>query len=294
MAESRSVSRISRRWSHGDGPYDPDARAPHTFGGPPGALVRPCLAVVILAAAVGPVSAEWTIGAFAGAARTLDTSVRLEQPALATDVTMDPVHYRSESFEPPIYYGYRIGFFPGSAWLGIEGEFIHLKVVAETNRIATAGGRVRGEPVSGAQPIDTILERFAISHGVNLVLVNAVARRAIAPGSGSRPRALLVARLGAGGSVPHAESTIGGTSREQYEWGSFGFQAAAGTEVRLTVRLSAMVEYKFTHTTQRVSVVEGTARTPLATHHVVAGAAIHLGGNRERSREVAERKIHGR
>lgn len=235
---------------------------------------------MVLALSTGGVrqaAADWTFGAFLGGARTQATSITLKQPSLSTDVRLSPVRYRSESFEPPFYYAYRAAFFPGSGWLGIEGELIHLKVIADTARVTVADGILRGETASGSRPLASVLDRFSITHGVNLLLVNAVVRRAAGADGSAPPRWLLTGRFGAGASVPHVESTIGGVSLERYEWGSFSAQAAAGVEVRLASRLYLSAEYKLTHTVQDVSVVEGSARTPLTTHHVVAGVVVPLG-----------------
>jgi hypothetical protein len=222
-------------------------------------------------------SAEWTLAGFAGGARTQDSTIELAQTSQSTDVTLSPVRYRSESLEAPIYYAYRIGVFPSSSWIGIEGEFIHLKVIADTARPAMIEGTVGGVTVSAERPLVTVLERFSISHGVNLLLVNAVARHAIQARNDRPPRWFFTGRAGAGASVPHPESTIAGVSLERYEWGSFSLQAAGGLELRLTNRLYLAGEYKLTRTVQHVTVAGGFVRTPLLTHHLVAGVVAHLG-----------------
>jgi hypothetical protein len=65
------------------------------------------------------------------------------------------VRYRSESLELPIYYGYRVGVFPGSGWLGIEREFIHLKVITDTSRAAMTKAVIHGIAVSELRPLRT-------------------------------------------------------------------------------------------------------------------------------------------
>ncbi len=113
---------------------------------------------------------------------------------------------------------------------------------------------------------------------MNLLLVNAVIRRKAAGArAGDAPRWILSGRVGAGASVPHPESTIAGLSLERYEWGSFGLQGAAGLEVRIAKRLFVAGEYKLSRTEQHVSVAGGSARTPLTTHHLVAGMVLHVG-----------------
>jgi opacity protein-like surface antigen len=223
-------------------------------------------------------SAEWTLAAFVGGARTQDSTIGLSQASQSTDVTLSLVRYRSESLNAPIYYGYRIGVFASSGWIGIEGEFIHLKVIADTARPVMREGVIRGVTVSDVRPLATVLERFSITHGVNLLLVNAVARRAIQGSNDGPPRWFFTGRAGAGASVPHPESTIAGVNLERYEWGSFSFQAAGGMELRLTNRLYLSGEYKFTHTVQHVSVAAGgSVRTPLTTQHLLAGVVAHIG-----------------
>jgi hypothetical protein len=228
-------------------------------------------------AVVSPAFADWTLGVFVGVAHTRPTSLTLIQPTEGTDVTVSPVRYRSESLTPPIYYGYRAAFFPRSSWLGVEGEFVHLKVVADTARDVEISGALRGSPVGGSAPLSSIVDAFSITHGVNLLLVNAVARRRVGVDPAGHARWTFTARLGAGASIPHAESTIGGRRSEGYEWGAPSLQAAAGVEVRVTRVLSLIGEYKLTHSVQDVTVANGSARTPLTTHHLVVGTAVRLG-----------------
>lgn len=227
---------------------------------------------------IQPASAEWTLALFIGGARTNDSPLTLVQPGESTAVTLSPVSYGAASFDAPIYYGYRAGFFQHAGWLGFEGEFIHLKVIADTARSADVTGTVRGEIVSGPRPIADVIEQFSITHGVNLLLMNVVARReAGSRDSSGSPRWILAARGGVGATVPHAESTVRGIVREQYEWGALSLQAASGVELRVTQRLYVTGEYKLTRTVQDVSIVSGSARAPLITHHGVVGVTAHIG-----------------
>jgi len=218
-------------------------------------------------------AAEWMIGGFIGGARSNDTSLTVHQPAQGTDVTFSSVHFDSASLDMPIYYGYRAAWFPRSRWLGVEGELIHLKAIADTARITDARGSIGGRAADGSHTVNEVLTSFSITHGVNLLLVNAVARKRG-----------LIGRLGIGRSVPHAESAAGGATLEEYEWGALSLQASGGAETRLTTSVYATVEYKLTRTVQDVSVVGGSARTPLVSHHLAAGLAIRLGARPARQR----------
>jgi hypothetical protein len=136
-------------------------------------------------------------------------------------------------------------------------------------------GRLQGAPIDREGPISDVLEQFSISHGLNLALVNVVARRRLASNA-SGSRVTLLGRVGIGPTIPHAESQIGGTSREGYELGALAFQAAGGMDVRLVRGLSAIGEYKFTTTDQRVAVVDGHAEGRFTSHHGVVGLAWHF------------------
>jgi len=232
---------------------------------------------VVLAVAAGwplrptPAGADWTVAAYLGAAATRPAALAIAQPALGTDLAIAPVTFRGESFTPPVYYGYRIGYeWPGLPWLGVEAEFVHLKVYARTDRTARVEGRRRGQPVAATMPIGDIVQAFSISHGVNFVFGNLVARLPLGGAPVSRLRAAF--RAGVGPTVPHAESTIEGVrAPEGYELGAPGWQVAGGLEARLAGGLIGVAEYKLTRTRQRTAVAGGEATVALLTHHAVFG-----------------------
>jgi opacity protein-like surface antigen len=187
------------------------------------------------------------------------------------DLTFSPVEWHGESFTPPVYFGYRLGWIlPFAARVAIEAEFIHLKVYAETRAVVTARGHVGGMPVNRSQRLDATVQSFSISHGANFVLVNVAYRQPLS--LAFTDRVVLVARAGIGPTMPHAESTIGGvTDPGEYALGSLGWQVAGGVELRLVRGLRALGEYKFSRTRQTVRVPDGEARTLLRTHHIAFG-----------------------
>jgi opacity protein-like surface antigen len=222
----------------------------------------------------GVARAEWMVSGYLGAVHTQTAPLAVAQPAAGTEATLQSVTYRGESFALPLYYGYRLAWFPHSnSWFGIEAEFIHLKASANTDRTTQASGRLKGRPLDAPIPIDWVIERFSISHGLNFVLVNAVARRTLGP-SGAANRITLAGRFGAGPTLPHAESTIDGRSApEGYAWGAAGWQAAGGLQIRMTRHLDVLGEYKFTRTRETVDIVSGSAKGLFASHHGVFGLA---------------------
>jgi lipid A oxidase len=209
------------------------------------------LAASFCVVAPAPARADWTLAAYIGTAWTRATTLTLDRGALGQSVFTD-VPFDSHSFEGPLYYGYRGGWFRRGSIAGIEGEVIHLKVFA---RPGTLGSDVR---------------RFSISHGLNLLFANAVLRKPITPSQ----RVLATARLGAGFSVPHGESEIAGVEQQQYEVGSLALQAAGGIELRVAPHLRGFAEYKLTRTAPAVSVAGGSMHGRYLSQHLAAGLGV--------------------
>jgi hypothetical protein len=198
-----------------------------------------------------PAHADWAVAAYLGTAWTSRASLTLDRGAGGSSTFTD-VPFDSRSFESPLYYGYRFGWFTPTSGLGVEGEVIHLKVYARPGTLGPSVGR------------------FSISHGLNMLLANAVLRRPIDP---SR-RVYVTARLGAGVTVPHAESEIDGITQQQYEWGSLALQGAIGTELRVTGAVRLLAEYKLTTAAPTVSVAGGTIRGRYLSQHLAAGLGV--------------------
>lgn len=215
-----------------------------------------------------PLRAEWRVQAYLGGAKTLDSTLHLEQPAAGHDLELDPVAFGSESFELPLYYGIRAGgFLPHVPWLGFEVEFTHLKVIADTRRGARATGRVSGAAVDREATLGEFLQEFEISHGMNFLFVNAVVRW---PEAAAR-RVHLLLRAAGGPTLPHGESSTGGQRLEQYELSGPGVQVAAGVEVTVRGGLHGLIEYKLARAHPTVTVIDGSADAVFWTHHGVFG-----------------------
>src|SRR3954462_11073575 len=166
-------------------------------------VLASCVAALLGAAA--PARADWSASAFLGASFTAPATLTLDRPAAGAQVQWADVPLDARSFASPPYYGYRIGWTPAShVHLGVEAELIHLKVYTRAGALAPA------------------VERFSVSHGLNLLLGNVVWRQPL------RGAIRLAVRGGAGIGVPHGESRVGGIDREQYEVSWIALQAAAG------------------------------------------------------------------
>ncbi len=244
-----------------------------------GAVVRSIVTVgTMLLVWPRTVSAQWYVAGYLGTNHTMPASVSIEQPSIGTSLEFSDVTFNARPFQSPQYYGLRVGCLFGERrrW-GVEFEWVHPKLYADTSRTVQVAGRSGGAVVDTTIAMDAFVQRYAMSHGMNFALVNLLTRVPIAHASRGLPsRIALTARAGAGLMLPHAESTVGGQSREQYERGGFGFQLAGGIDLRLVGRLSATLDYKFGHARPEITIVDGTARTSANVHQVAFGLAFGL------------------
>jgi lipid A oxidase len=215
-----------------------------------------------------PAEGEWSMTAYLGVTNTRPSTLHLARPAAGTDIVLGPVTYAGDSFSPPVYYGARAGYF-FRAHVGLEAELIHAKVFTDPMEIVARAGQLDGRPVSAPAPLGDVVQRFSISHGLNLLFANIVLRTSGRPQDDRRVTWL--ARVGLGPTMPHGESSIAGASREQYELGRVAVQVAGGVELRAFKQARAIAEYKLTHTSQHVAVAGGTVDARFTTHHMVFG-----------------------
>ena len=213
--------------------------------------------------------AQWYAGAYLGANHTRSASVTIDQPELGRSFTFEDVDFDGRPFESPQYYGWRLGrLFGQSRTFGIELEFIHLKVIGRTDRAYPVSGLDTSD--GGALVMNTVVQRYAMTHGLNFALINMVVRTPV------RGPVTLVWRAGAGPTLPHAETTIDGHIREQYEYGGPGAHLSAGLDIRTWRFVSTTAEYKFTIARPRIDVASGTGVTTSASHQLAVGLAFDL------------------
>ena len=219
--------------------------------------------------------ADWIASAYLGHVWTRSSTVMLTLPDRQTAVEIAGVEYRAESLTSPQYYGYRVTWIPDQhRWIGLEAEVIHAKVFAEVDRSVRIRGTLRGAEVDATLPLSSVVQRLAMSHGLNFILTNVALRRELGPlDSQGMHRFVVVVRAGAGPTIPHAESTVEQVNREQYQSGGLGTQVAGGIEAAVWRRLTVLGEYKFTWASSEIDVAGGQATIPALGHHVVSGLA---------------------
>lgn len=233
------------------------------------------IAVVVVALILGiasPADAQWYFAAYLGANATRPADVTITVPSANLALTFQEVEFDAHPFESPQYYGWRLGKLVGAGRrLGVELEFIHLKVIGLTNQSYATTGTSGSATLAAGDPMSRIVERYSMTHGLNFAVANLVFRQPLASG-----RAALILRGGAGFTVPHTETTVLGVSVDKYESGGPGVHGAIGLDIRLSGRLSFLAEYKFTRARPEISVAGGRGRTTSATHHAAAGLAFGL------------------
>jgi hypothetical protein len=121
-------------------------------------------------------------------------------------------------------------------------------------------------------PLANVVQRFSMSHGVNLALMNIVVREQVPLASRAREHVYGTLRAGVGATIPDTESTVMQQSHQGYQWGRGAYQLASGLEAPVKGSFGLFAEYKFTWTHQHNAIAGGTADLTLRSHHFVGGA----------------------
>jgi hypothetical protein len=231
---------------------------------------------ISLAGSANALRGEAYLAGYIGGARTRPATVVLEQSDPAVHLVLQQVPFSGKSFQSPIYYGYRAGYY-FTTHFGLEAEFIHLKIHADVSEPVSIRGSIGAVAVREQAPMSRYAGQFEVSHGLNMVLVNVVARRAL---MGSREpaqaRLAFVARAGAGPTIPRPEVIVFGAAGGAYEAGPIAVQGAAGVEACLWRGVRAIAEYKYTFTPMAFDIPNGRAGLHVHSHHLVTGFAVHF------------------
>lgn len=235
------------------------------------------MALVVFSAAgiVGfarPAQAQIYGSISAGANHTMPADVTVNVPGAGLGVTYHDVQFSARSFDSPQYYVWRVGrLFGANARWGIEFEFTHLKVIADTSKSYAAAGAIAGNaiPTGTSLPMNAQVQEYQMTHGLNFLLVNVVSRIPL----GDHGRFAIVTRAGIGSTLPHAETNVLGEFRQQYEFAGAGLQGSVGVAMRLSRLVSLVADYKLSEAQPKITVVGGTGQTTAITHQAAIGLA---------------------
>ena len=228
-----------------------------------------------------PARGEAFLDAFMGKSFTQDTDLRIKQSRLGNDYTFESMSFRDDSFTDPPYYGVRAGyFFERHPWLGLAVEFFHMKITAETSDVRPVEGTRNGVALSGGAGVNSLVQRFAVTHGVNYLTLDALLRYAFlqSPERFPKGRLQLYTGVGLGPVIGHPETRVENVRSEPgYELAGLGVQGFVGARFLILKNLGVFTEYKFSHSALEVAVPSGQGRVQENTHHLVGGITIHFG-----------------
>jgi hypothetical protein len=241
------------------------------------AIASGCLALLGLCSVA---RAELVVSVYTGTSHTWTSDLRVRQSASSSDATFHNVHWSARPFQTAPYYGIRVSYFPhDSPRLGGTFDFTHYKMYADTNRSAWVRGTWNGSPVNQPAAINTRIQNFEISHGVNLTSLNVQYRwRGTFEAGGGTSRWEPHVGVGVVGYLPHAEGSFNGVSSSaNYPLAGFGGQMFAGAEYRLYKHVGLLVETKFDAGSLDIDLTPSTrVETDVRTLHVLGGLALHF------------------
>jgi lipid A oxidase len=249
----------------------------------PSNLNKPRLFALLLVAGfllTPSVKAEVTLGVFAGKSFVDNGDLNMSQGN--TNLNYKDVSWDDKSFQSPIFYGARIGYWFNNApnW-GLSVDFSHLKNYLVDSETVAVNGVQNGSPLNGNLAINsTNLEDFNMSHGLNTLTFNGQYRWFPA---GQRDQTLLgrmqlYTGLGAGFSIPHVEATVNGIKTYEYQWGAGPVvNGMLGVNYDIYSFISGFVEYKLTYADVQAELKGGgSINTETVNHQLIFGLAAHF------------------
>lgn len=236
--------------------------------------------LLVLLLSVSAVGAEPFLDIYFGKAFPLESDLTVRQPEYDTHYTVHDVSFRDESFQLPVYYGLRAGyFFDTFPAFGIALDYFHFKILANTQEDKRITGQRQGTALDVVQPVGTTIQSFNVTHGVNYITLDALLRTEIALSrtSGWPGRVQGYVGAGPGVVVVHPENIVEGMRNQpRYAIGGFGFQAFGGAKWLVSKYVGVFGEYKVTHSRLRVDLRVGDARVTELTHHLTFGVTVPL------------------
>lgn len=239
---------------------------------------------------------ELFVGAYSGLPYTHPSDVVVTRPDGST-FTTHQVDWLTKPWIDPIYYGVRIAGWSGRAPFGAMLDFTHSKTIANLENEEAFEGTKDGTPVPAQGKLGDTFKRLEFSHGHNILTVNGLYRL---PFGTDRVRPYV--GLGLGVNIPHSEVWLASDPKRTYEYQLAGpaTQGLIGLEIRLPRETSVFLEYKFSFSWYEAPLsgrdggwffddiwkqlsgasppVDGVLHTDLATHQVIGGVGIRVGG----------------
>jgi hypothetical protein len=235
------------------------------------------LAFVLLAA---PARAQWSVTGMLGDASTSPARVAIESRPPGVEIDVGPITFADESSRSPWYYGWRVGYgLQAVPWLAIEAEFIHAKAISDPNEIVHIRGHNPDGPFDRNEPLDSTLSRFELSHGLNVLVGNAVVHWPLIRRN-QLPIVEIVGRAGIGPGIPHVEATFDNRATDEYQLAGWAAAGSIGAEVHASSHLSAVIDLAWTRASLRLDLGNADLSGDFTTRHIIGGVKCQFAARR--------------
>jgi len=215
------------------------------------------------------------VSVYLGKSSSQSSDVHLSQPN-NTQLTFADVSWDDKSFENPLYWGLRLTYWlPQADDWGIALDFTHSKIHADLNATVRVSGVRAGVPVNAQEPIRNTFDDLAMSHGFNLLTLNAMHRwqgnagwwRGMTPYVG----------LGAGVAYPHVEVKVGSSVTDEYQLAGWVVNGMAGVNYELGKGYALFGEFKLSYADIHADLQGGGGLdTRIWTNHIYLGVTHHF------------------
>ncbi len=225
-------------------------------------------------------NAELSISGYGGKSFIDNGDLNLKQGQ--TNLNYKDVSWEDNSFESPIFYGARIGYWLKDASnIGFSVDFSHLKNYLVDSKSVTVNGVQDNVPLNANQMINgTALKEFNMSHGLNTLTFNGHYRWFP---TGQRDGTWLgrlqpYTGLGAGFSIPHVEATVYNLKTYEYQLGAGPVvNGMLGLNYDIYRFISGFAEYKLTYASVEDDLKGGgVITTETVNHQLIFGLSAHF------------------
>ncbi len=213
------------------------------------------LILLVMACVPAAQAGELEISAYGGGNSTQDSEGTLSNGSMSRT---DTITWDGKSFDPPIYYGVRVTYWPEAMpdW-GVALDLTHAKSYADI-------------PGSG---VDGTYDRLEFTDGLNLLTLNGLRRFQVGG------KTDLYAGVGAGLTIPHVEVTTtpasltGPSSTFGYQVTGWTAQAMVGLSYEVVDNLKVFGEYRIAYSSNEATLDggAGTFSSDMTTHHAAIG-----------------------
>ncbi|MEJ2362491.1 MAG: outer membrane beta-barrel protein [Gammaproteobacteria bacterium] len=216
--------------------------------------------------------AQLDVTIYSGVSDSRNSDVQLTQP-VNTSLTFHNVSWDDQSLDNPVYWGARLTYwFPHARRWGMAVDFTHAKIHADLRATVNVTGTRAGSTVNDQEVLGNTFSVLAMSHGFNLLTINAMYRWM------SQPRLQPFIGFGAGLAYPHVEVKINSSHTDEYQLAGWAINGMTGLNYDLGKGFALFAEYKISYADMKADLNGGgTLKTKVWTNHLNLGVTYHFG-----------------